>query len=64
VEAAGIPLKRQSSSHRLYEDEAARIFLNLQPGQDGKAKGYQVRQVVKTIEDLVLPRLMKEEDES
>ena len=62
IEAAGIPRKRQSGSHRVYEDEADGIFFNLQSAPGGKAKGYQVRQVVRTIEDLVLARLENEED--
>ena len=64
VETAGIPFKRRSSSQSLYEDETEGIFLNLQPGQGGKAKGYQVRQVVETIEDLLLARMKDKEDES
>lgn len=54
IEAAGIPFKRQTSSHVIYEDEPAGIFLNIQKTRDGKAKAYQARDVVLTIEDLIL----------
>lgn len=64
VEAAGIPLKRRSSSHRIYEDVNRGIFLNLQPGSGGKAKGYQVRQVIQEIEDHVLEKFSIREEES
>ena len=54
IEAAGIPFKRQTSSHVIYEDEQAGIFLNIQKTRDGKAKAYQVRDVAMTIEDRIL----------
>lgn len=56
MEAAGIPFKRQTASHVINEEESAGIFLNLQRGASGKAKAYQVRDVVTVIEDKILQK--------
>jgi predicted RNA binding protein YcfA (HicA-like mRNA interferase family) len=49
VEALGYTFDRQSGSHRIYQCEGLRT-INLQPGQSGKAKPYQVRQVLEIID--------------
>ncbi|GAB5518806.1 MAG: hypothetical protein RhofKO_10570 [Rhodothermales bacterium] len=45
AECYGFVLRRQSGSHRIYK-KAGHPVLSLQPRKDGKAKAYQVRQVL------------------
>lgn len=47
----GYRLIRQSGSHRIYARDADRTMLNLQPLKDGKAKPYQVGQVLDAAPD-------------
>lgn len=51
----GFELDRQVGGHRIFRHAAhpARN-ITLQPAKDGKAKPYQVKQVVQTIDDLRL----------
>jgi hypothetical protein len=42
--------ERVNSSHRIYSKEGIDEIINLQPGRDGKAKPYQVRQVRQMIQ--------------
>jgi predicted RNA binding protein YcfA (HicA-like mRNA interferase family) len=49
IQAYGFTLDRTSGSHRIFSREGILEQLNLQPVQ-GKAKPYQVRQVMKLIE--------------
>lgn len=53
VEAVGFRLDRQKGSHRIYWFPGRRDVdrLNLQKGESGVAKPYQVRQVLKIIEE-------------
>jgi len=50
VEAFGFHLQRMEGSHRAYDHPRVPIFLNLQPRR-GEAKGYQVRQFLRLIEE-------------
>lgn len=45
---------RQRGSHHIYFREGVADIINLQPGNDGKAKPYQVRQVADIIRNLKL----------
>jgi len=49
VEACGFRLDRIRGSHRIYEHPSLPVGLNLQPDKHGKAKEYQVVQVLRTI---------------
>jgi hypothetical protein len=40
---------RQKGSHHIFTRSGVPILLNLQPEKDGKAKGYQVRQVRRAL---------------
>lgn len=52
VEAFGFVRKPgQSGSHRQFRQPATGDLLNLQPDQNGKAKPYQVRQFLRTIDE-------------
>jgi hypothetical protein len=41
----GFSCKDKPTSHRVYTREGIADIVNLQPGRDGKAKPYQVRQI-------------------
>ena len=49
--AFGFELKRIRGSHHILVHPSAKLPLNLQPGKDGKAKPYQVRQFLDIIEE-------------
>lgn len=52
---AGFALDRQRGSHRVYTHPAfPDAIVVVQPGKDGKAKGYQVKQVIDLIDALGL----------
>ena len=49
----GFTLERQRGSHRVYtHPEFPEAIVVVQPGKDGKAKGYQVKQVIDLIDAL------------
>jgi predicted RNA binding protein YcfA (HicA-like mRNA interferase family) len=50
VEATGFEFQRQVGSHRQYWHAEARVALNLQPDRDGKAKAYQVREFLESVD--------------
>lgn len=54
AEAHGFALDRVDGSHRVYKHPRVRELLNLQPRKDGKAKPYQVREVLARIDEYVL----------
>jgi len=56
VEALGYLLDRQKGSHLIYRHHTRRDLpiINLQRGSGGKAKPYQVRQVLRIIEEFKL----------
>lgn len=54
--------KRGGSSHRIYQREGYIGFLNFQRAKDGKAKGYQVQQLLDLIEQLEAVPELDEED--
>jgi len=47
--AFGFELDRQSGSHRIYRHSALRLRMNIQP-EGGKAKLYQIRQLLDLVE--------------
>jgi predicted RNA binding protein YcfA (HicA-like mRNA interferase family) len=51
AEAYGFQFARQRGSHRMFEREGVWEQVNLQPERNGKAKPYQVRQLVKMIDE-------------
>lgn len=53
LKKAGLAFDRQEGSHRIFKHPSRpNLVVNLQRAQDGKAKPYQVRQVLKILEDL------------
>jgi len=42
--------KRQSSSHRIYEDPCTMQLVNIQPGKSGDAKKYQQKQIARLLQ--------------
>lgn len=48
---AEMKLMRTSGSHHIYHRKHPTLTLSIQEGMDGKAKPYQVRQLVNFIED-------------
>lgn len=48
--AFGFELKRVAGSHHILAHPAMPDLLNLQPGPDGKAKPYQIRQLAALVE--------------
>ena len=52
----GFVFKRQRGSHRMYGHPSLHPmeggFMNFQPDKGGKAKAYQVRQLLRAIENL------------
>lgn len=62
IEAFAFHLERhEGTSHRIYRHPTTRAKLNLQPDKHGKAKPYQVRQFLATVDENRLR--MPEEDE-
>lgn len=51
AEALGFDLRRISGSHHVYKHPDIAQKLNLQPLKNGDAKPYQVRQLVRLIEE-------------
>lgn len=51
VECFGFEFAREKGSHRIYKSPGEPRLINLQPGKNGKAKPYQVKQVLKIIEE-------------
>lgn len=59
----GFELDRQRGSHRVYSHpDFPTAIVVVQPGKDGKAKGYQVKQVIDLIDALGLS--VEEDDAS
>jgi predicted RNA binding protein YcfA (HicA-like mRNA interferase family) len=54
VGALGFQLHRRRGSHRVYVHPPTGEVLVLQPGSDGDAKPYQVRQLRRTVEQYAL----------
>lgn len=54
VDALGFELDRTRGSHRLYRHPRTIEKLNLQPLRSGDAKAYQVRQLLRLIEQYSL----------
>ena len=50
AEAFGWTLARQRGSHRVYKRSGTMELVNLQPDENGKAKAYQVRQILRLID--------------
>ena len=50
VEAFGFRFVRQTGSHRIYGNPDVPVALNLQPDHNGKAKAYQVRDLLQKVE--------------
>ncbi len=50
AKAFGFELRRVSGSHHILAHPSMVELLNLQPGPDGKAKPYQIRQLVALVE--------------
>ncbi len=53
AECYGFQFDHQTGSHRTYRAEGRTSRLNLQPDKNGKAKPYQVRQVLGEIEAII-----------
>jgi predicted RNA binding protein YcfA (HicA-like mRNA interferase family) len=51
AECYGYELARIKGSHHIYKRPTAKL-LTLQPDKDGKAKPYQVKQVLEAIEEI------------
>jgi len=51
AEAFGFQLIRQRGSHRMFARRGVPIHPNLQPDKNGMAKGYQVRDLLKLIDE-------------
>lgn len=54
AETLGFVLRRTEGSHRIYKHPGLPEKLNLQPQSDGDAKPYQVRQLVRLVEQYSL----------
>jgi predicted RNA binding protein YcfA (HicA-like mRNA interferase family) len=52
AECAGFVHARTKGSHHIFKRPGYMDTMNLQPGENGKAKDYQVRQVLKIYDDL------------
>jgi predicted RNA binding protein YcfA (HicA-like mRNA interferase family) len=51
AQAFGFDLRRVSGSHHILLHARAGRLLNLQPGKDGMAKPYQIRQFLDIVEE-------------
>lgn len=58
LEALGFTLDRVAGSHHIYRHSEVTAQLNLQPGRNGDAKPYQLRQLLQLIDRhaLTLPK--------
>ncbi|MBK9124087.1 MAG: type II toxin-antitoxin system HicA family toxin [Chloroflexi bacterium] len=54
VEGFGFELKRISGSHRIYRHERVSEVLSLQPDKNGQAKPYQIRLLLRLVEEYSL----------
>lgn len=54
AECFGFVLSRQAGSHKQYKRQKIRELINLQSVKGGKAKAYQVRQMLNLIDDYAL----------
>ncbi len=52
--ALGYRSRRGSGSHQVFVHPAIPLHLNVQPGRDGKAKDYQVRRLLRDIDEFDL----------
>jgi predicted RNA binding protein YcfA (HicA-like mRNA interferase family) len=50
IEALGFELDRTRGSHRLYYHRTVQERLNVQPLESGEAKPYQIRQLLRLVE--------------
>lgn len=50
IVAAGFTFSRQKGSHRVYTNERSQQTLIIQPGTNGMAKPYQVKQFLAMLE--------------
>ena len=51
AEEVGFVFRRQSGSHKIYKHYKHGNLMNFQPDKNGKAIGYQVRQLIDFIQD-------------
>jgi predicted RNA binding protein YcfA (HicA-like mRNA interferase family) len=52
AECYGFQLERVKGSHHIFSHPELRRNVNLQPDENGKAKKYQVKQILDAIEEL------------
>ena len=52
VKCYGFVLARINGSHHMYKHSKLKDVINMQPDKNGKAKRYQVKQVLRVIDDL------------
>jgi hypothetical protein len=55
AECFGWVFIRQSGSHRMYKRTGSTILMNFQEDRNGRAKPYQVRQLLAAIDELSAP---------
>ncbi len=55
AECFGWVFIRQSGSHRMYKRAGSTILMNFQEDRNGRAKPYQVRQLLAAIDQLSAP---------
>lgn len=55
AECFGWVFIRQRGSHRMYKRTGSTILMNFQEDRNGRAKPYQVRQLLAAIDDLSAP---------
>jgi len=55
AECFGWVFIRQSGSHRMYKRSGNTILMNFQEDRNGRAKPYQVRQLLAAIDELSAP---------
>jgi predicted RNA binding protein YcfA (HicA-like mRNA interferase family) len=53
AECFGWVFVRQSGSHRIYKRNGSTVLMNFQEDRNGRAKPYQVRQLLAAIDELV-----------
>jgi predicted RNA binding protein YcfA (HicA-like mRNA interferase family) len=51
LEAFGFKFRHVTGSHHVYKHPDVADLLSIQPGKDGKAKPYQIRQFLKLVEE-------------
>jgi predicted RNA binding protein YcfA (HicA-like mRNA interferase family) len=64
VIAFGFVSKRTRGSHRIYKHPGVSDLLSLQPSKDGKAKSYQMKQLLQLVEEYNLTLEDEDADES